>query len=254
MKPPTANSAQALGEQLQERSAEFEALGQLPEDVTQSLLELGVFHMLIPDRYGGFEQPVSQAFGVLEALGYADGAVGWCAMIAATTSMQAAWLDEPFARELFESEQPLACGVAEPRGRAKPVDGGVEVTGQWAWGSASFQSKWIGGGCLVVADENEGIDRSRGPFFAFFKRDQVTLHDNWQVAGLEATGSCDFSVEQAFVPDGRYAVLGARRGSTLRFTAFRCSARWPLVLLQSRLVWPAARCGNCERSQSPSGM
>ena len=32
-------------------------------------------------------------------------------------------------------------------------------------------------------------------------RGQVVIHDNWQVAGLKASGSCDYSIENVFVPD-----------------------------------------------------
>jgi len=32
-------------------------------------------------------------------------------------------------------------------------------------------------------------------------REQVVIHDNWQVGGLKATGSCDYSIENVFVPD-----------------------------------------------------
>jgi len=32
-------------------------------------------------------------------------------------------------------------------------------------------------------------------------RDQVVIHNNWQVAGLKGTGSCDFSIENVFVPE-----------------------------------------------------
>ena len=32
-------------------------------------------------------------------------------------------------------------------------------------------------------------------------KDQVVIHDNWQVAGLRGTGSCDFSIEDVFVPE-----------------------------------------------------
>ena len=32
-------------------------------------------------------------------------------------------------------------------------------------------------------------------------RDQVVNHDNWQVAGLNASGSCDYSIENVLVPE-----------------------------------------------------
>ena len=32
-------------------------------------------------------------------------------------------------------------------------------------------------------------------------RNQVVIHDNWQVAGLKASGSCDYSIEDIFVPE-----------------------------------------------------
>jgi alkylation response protein AidB-like acyl-CoA dehydrogenase len=32
-------------------------------------------------------------------------------------------------------------------------------------------------------------------------RDQVAIHDNWQAAGLKASSSCDYSIENVFVPD-----------------------------------------------------
>src|SRR5205085_9641522 len=34
----------------------------------------------------------------------------------------------------------------------------------------------------------------------FIPVSQVTVHDNWQVLGLQGTGSCDVSVDNRFVP------------------------------------------------------
>jgi indole-3-acetate monooxygenase len=55
------------------------------------------------------------------------------------------------------------------------------------------------------------------------RRDQVTIHDNWQAAGLKASSSCDYSLENVFVPDQMTfpftdAVLGKNRtgGEALR--------------------------------------
>jgi alkylation response protein AidB-like acyl-CoA dehydrogenase len=36
---------------------------------------------------------------------------------------------------------------------------------------------------------------------AVLPREQITVHDNWQVAGLRGTGSCDYSIDNVFVGD-----------------------------------------------------
>jgi indole-3-acetate monooxygenase len=40
-----------------------------------------------------------------------------------------------------------------------------------------------------------------GPRLVVLPRDQVVIHDNWQVAGLKGTGSCDFSIKMCSVPE-----------------------------------------------------
>lgn len=44
-----------------------------------------------------------------------------------------------------------------------------------------------------------------------FEADLVRLHDNRDASGLRGTGSGDFEVEGALVPDGRWIVLGETR-------------------------------------------
>jgi alkylation response protein AidB-like acyl-CoA dehydrogenase len=46
-------------------------------------------------------------------------------------------------------------------------------------------------------------------------REQVAIHDIWHVAGLRGTGSCDYSIDDAFVPESFCfgGLSPARRGS-----------------------------------------
>ena len=47
-------------------------------------------------------------------------------------------------------------------------------------------------------------------------RGQVVIHDNWQVAGLKASGSCDYSIENVFVPDEMtFPFMDARLGNAV---------------------------------------
>ena len=202
---PLLQAARSLGPSLSARSAEFEQLRQLPGDVSSSLVDLGVFRMWVPACFGGLELPVREALDVLAELAYWDGAVGWCSMIGVTTSLQAGFLQEPWASRLYASARGVTCGVAEPRGRARRVDGGLEVSGEWSWGSGTFHSDWIGGGCLI---DPESEDARPKMIFAFFERDQVELLDTWHTSGLRGSGSTDFRVEKALVPRRRWVALG----------------------------------------------
>jgi alkylation response protein AidB-like acyl-CoA dehydrogenase len=57
----------------------------------------------------------------------------------------------------------------------------------------------------------------------FFARDQVQIHDTWYTGGLRGSGSHDFEVADAFVPEGRSVRLGSRPlcdGPLYRFPVF----------------------------------
>ena len=183
------------------RSAEIEQLRRLPDDLVAALVDTGLFRAWVPARYGGEESGALAVLDAIEALSFHDGATGWCAMIGATTSLTAAFLPPAFAEEIYGDPRAVTGGFAMPAGRGVPVEGGIVVNGRWQWGSGTSHCTWIGGGCIV-----EG----RGAPFVFFERDQVELLDTWHVAGLKGTGSTDYAVADAFVPEGRWVhVLAA---------------------------------------------
>jgi len=87
-------------------------------------------------------------------------------------------------------------GSLFPKGQAEPVVGGYRVKGRWPFASGIHHADWVAGGAFVP-----GQPQPAGAQLVVLPRDQVVIHDNWQVAGLRGTGSCDFSVENVFVPE-----------------------------------------------------
>ena len=83
-----------------------------------------------------------------------------------------------------------------PRGQAEPVEGGYRVKGRWSFGSGIHHADWVISGALVT-----GRPPLEGSRAVLLPRNQVVIHDNWQVAGLRASGSCDYSIENVFVPE-----------------------------------------------------
>jgi alkylation response protein AidB-like acyl-CoA dehydrogenase len=191
---------EAAGREASARAAASEALRRLPDDVAAAIVGTGLLRAWVPARYGGAEAGAIEVLDAIEALSFHDGAAGWCAMIATTTALTAAHLPPEWAERIYGDPGAVTGGFAMPAGTAQRVEGGLLVNGRWSWGSGTHHCTWIGGGVLV---EDEGAP------FVFFERDQVEILDTWHVAGLRGTGSNDYVVADALVPDGRWVHLGA---------------------------------------------
>lgn len=190
-------------------ASEGEALGRLHPEVVTALTEAGILRRWAATEVGGEAASVSDGLRTIEATSRADGAAGWCVMIANTTALTSHRIRSDWADTIYRD--PAACtgGYGMPAGTATLVDGGLEVTGRWAWGSGTDHCTWIGGGVRVVDADGEATVTADGAVapFVFFDPADVELLDTWHVAGLKGTASTDYAVSKAFVPEGRWANL-----------------------------------------------
>jgi alkylation response protein AidB-like acyl-CoA dehydrogenase len=173
-----------------------EANGTLTPETVAALEKAGMFRLKLPAVLGGDEaDPVTQIL-VLEVLSNANASAGWCAMVGATSAaLPGAFLRDEAIAEMFPSGRIPRCAVAAmPMGRAEIVDGGYRLTGRWPFGSGVRHSEWITAGAIVTRD-NAPVH-----LMMSFPTKLAHIHDNWQVAGLKGTGSCDFSTDSLFVP------------------------------------------------------
>ncbi len=205
-------AARSLGDALRARSVEIEEARRLPADLVRSLTDAGLFRFWVPQQYGGPETPVLEGLDTFIELARHDAATAWCVFIANTTALLSAFMEPACAREVFGRPDAISGGFAQPMGRATSVDGGLRVTGRWQWGSGTQHCTHVGGGILVVDGDGRPAPRADGfrTGFAFFDPADVEFLDTWHVLGLLGTGSTDYAVHDAFVPEGRWADLGTR--------------------------------------------
>ena len=122
--------------------------------------------------------------------------------IAITSSLLAAYLPAESRAELFGDGQGIAAGVWAPRGKARPVDGGVVVSGRWAFCSGITHSDLLFAGCMVEGGANAAGERPMPSVVAIRKEDLQVL-DTWHTLGLRGTGSHDAVADEVFVPGAR---------------------------------------------------
>ena len=209
---------------LRDSAERIERTRQLPADVAGAIRDEGLFRTWVPPEYGGPGRTALEGLESIAATAEADGAAGWCVLIALSTNLFAHQVPEVHAREIYGSPDAVTGGFAAPVGRAVALpDGGLRVTGSWQWGSGLSHCTHIGGGVLLVDADGTPTPRADGLTapWVFFTPDQVTRHDNWHVMGLAGSGSADYEVTEAFVPEGRWATTVERRyvveGAITRF-------------------------------------
>jgi alkylation response protein AidB-like acyl-CoA dehydrogenase len=183
---------------VREYASQSEQLGRLADPIIKAARQTSLLRFICAHELGGSEADPLTVMEVSEALSRIDGSVGWTlGIIANATALAGAFLPAESARRVFCSGVPIIVGALQPRnGTAEPVDSGYLVNGRWSFGSGIHFADWVLAGALVP-DQSPPA----GLRVTVLPREQVTVHDNWQVAGLRGTGSCDFSIDNVFVPD-----------------------------------------------------
>jgi len=188
-----------------------EELRTLPHDAVAILRSLGVFWLKTPTELGGTPLPPLEFSDVIEELAYIDTSTAWAAMIGAgCNGLAGGWLPESGARRVFDgpdSVRPVVAGQLAPRGTGHPVSGGYLVSGRWAFSSGILHADWLigafkpAGGAAPPDGSDPAADTAYGRMVVFLvPKEQAEVIDNWHVAGLQGTGSLDFSVDSVFVP------------------------------------------------------
>lgn len=212
--------------EISQRATEIEAARQLPSDLAEKLAQAGAYNLSKPASLDGLELPPLDFLKLIETLSEADASVGWCSMIAVTSSLAAAYLDDNSAKEIFGPEHVITGGVFAPMGKAEDIGDHYLLSGRWQWGSGSPNCSWLGGGAMIFKNgELQKFDNG-APYhrMLYFPVEEVEFVDTWHVAGMQGTGSGDFQVNNIRVPKEKSVSFIADRpreqGALYKFPLF----------------------------------
>ncbi len=135
-------AAEGLQELVEAHADKGEQGRRLPKRLVQALRDAQLFRMCVPAAYGGPEADPITMVSAIEKIAIADGAAGWCTMIASTTSSMSLFLEPEIARSIYGDPKIITGGVYAPNGRAVRDGDGWRVTGRWQWGSGSQHSQY----------------------------------------------------------------------------------------------------------------
>src|ERR1700738_732770 len=194
--PSSANDIETVARQIaviaQEMSSEIDDDRRLPDELVKLLEESGLLRAGAPAEVQGLELPPGVALRCAETVARGNASAGWCISIAITSSLLVAYLPASSREALFGDGRGVAAGVWAPRGTGRTVDGGVVVSGRWAFCSGITHADMMFAGCLV--------DDQRVPSIVALRKEDLQVLDTWHTLGLRGTGSHDTVADEVFVP------------------------------------------------------
>jgi alkylation response protein AidB-like acyl-CoA dehydrogenase len=190
-----ATQAAEISALAREVAPETESGRRLADPLLARLHDSGLLRGGAPSEVEGLELPPSDALRCAEEIARGDASAGWCVSIAITSSLLAAYLPEESRDELFGGGRGVASGVWAPRGKGRAVDGGVVVSGRWAYCSGIGHADVLFAGCMVDDDPR--------PRIVTLPKEDLEILDTWHTLGLRGTGSHDAVADELFVPSAR---------------------------------------------------
>ncbi|MBV9229785.1 MAG: acyl-CoA dehydrogenase family protein [Chloroflexi bacterium] len=195
--------ARQLVPHLRQRVQEMDKLGYLPEETVQELQEAGLFQLTVPRIYGGHQVDMRTYMDVVSEIGRGDTSTAWVvSLISGANWMAAAVFPEETQQEVFGTVGGArVTGVLAPRHcSVKRVEGGYLIEeGKWGFNSGSYHSNWIGLGIPLLNERGEVVDQG----FALLPSEDVERLDDWNMIGMQGTGSTTVTVHNKFVPARR---------------------------------------------------
>jgi 3-hydroxy-9,10-secoandrosta-1,3,5(10)-triene-9,17-dione monooxygenase len=189
--------ARAMIPTLASRSRDGRRQRRIPDETIADMQRAGLFRVLQPKRWGGYEMDLNTFYDVELALAEGDMSTAWVYGVSGVHPWFMALLDDRAAQEVWRNDSSvLICSSLMPAGKATPAAGGFRLSGRWKYASGCDHCLWALLGAMVTP---EGGGPPAGRIFLVPRTDYQSV-DTWQVAGLQGTGSWDVIVDDVFVP------------------------------------------------------
>ncbi len=195
-------AARAMAPALRQRADRCRAERKVPDETVAEFHRAGFFKILQPEQWGGYAMDPQVFYAVGLEVAKACPSSAWILGVIAVHNWQLAVFDDRAARDVWEQDPSVLISSSyAPVGKVTAVDGGFRLSGRWSFSSGCEHCQWAFLGAVVPTPEAP-FDMANYRTFLVPISDYEIV-DNWDVVGLQGTGSHDIAVDDVFVPEHR---------------------------------------------------
>ncbi|UIN21181.1 acyl-CoA dehydrogenase family protein [Herbaspirillum frisingense] len=189
--------AEAMREVLRSAQAAAEAAGNISAETNQAMVDAGFFRVIQPRVFGGYGFDLPTYVKLVTAIARGCPETAWVLSLVLGHVHQLATYPLEAQREAYGTTGEFrAPEVAAPQGHGVAVPGGYRVSGAWDYASGCAHATHILLTFTVEDAESDGAPMRMG----LFDRDDYEIVRNWDVIGMQGTGSDRVVLQDVFVP------------------------------------------------------
>jgi alkylation response protein AidB-like acyl-CoA dehydrogenase len=190
---------------------ELEREQRLPKALVEQFHAAGFYRLVRPRELGGLQADPLTYLRTVELLSEGSGSVGWNLCNNNIAQLVTLGLPDAGIREIYGpgGDVAVAGTAVQGGGRAVPVDGGYRVTGRWPFGTGCQESPWMLGSFQILDGDQLRLSPDGASVYwrgVFHRAETQIVAGSWDVSGLRATGSFDWTVDDVFLPERRTMV------------------------------------------------
>jgi len=194
-------AARDLVPELRRRARQTELDRHVSADIISACRKAGIFRLMQPRRFGGYEYPFSDFVRLNLELGHGCGSTAWAVAISALHNWLVGLFPLEAQAEVWADPEALINGSYAPTGVCESAPGGYKVSGSWGWASNCDHADWF----VVSAFLPRGdVSGPPSPAWFLIPRSAIRIIDDWFSMGMAGTGSKTIVVDApVFVPSYR---------------------------------------------------
>lgn len=201
--------ARALRPLLRRNATQTDKERRVVEENIIALTEAGLFRLMLPKRYGGYQVSMRTNLDVISILAEGCGATAWVVNVLNNCAWIVGLMPTRTQDEIFGADADArVAGVFAPSAQTRRVPGGLVVSGKWYWASGSLHASW---GMLGLL-EHDANGRLVDQYLGFAPMRELSIEYTWYASGMCGTGSNCLIADEVFIPDHRLMPLPAAVG------------------------------------------
>jgi alkylation response protein AidB-like acyl-CoA dehydrogenase/flavin reductase (DIM6/NTAB) family NADH-FMN oxidoreductase RutF len=186
---------------IKQRALATERARCVPEDNIEALRAAGLFKVVQPREFGGYEYDFHVLVDLVVEIGRACASTAWVAGLLAAHQWLLGNMPLQAQQDVWDADaNSLLCGSYAPTSKAVAEPGGYRLTGRWSFTSGCENSQWSFLAAMLPG-ETAGVPPQ--PAFLLVPASDYAIDDTWDVVGLAGTGSKTVVLADVFVPAHR---------------------------------------------------